>query len=254
MLRTVVGLGTWGIPHANVMDTKRTLVGLKRKQKHSASRQREPLAIKAHFQTRTGGGWCHFSHPDVWRLVAPAPGPTSLSPARPAVRGTGHPQTPARWLGTKLPLRVVTQTRNPHSRSISSEEIQNFFNAFHRWRTLRAARAAAATGTGLQPPVVHRCGGWQVETPALVPNSNGPGGKKNMEKPAPHPGEQAQRLCAMGKSNRAGLLFYFFASWFLLTTLTFGVRSFLAAAGARRDPCPRRSREGPALLPAHPQD
>lgn len=45
-------------------------------------------------------------------------------------------------------------------------------------------------------------------------------GKKEHGKLAPHPGEQAQRLCAMGKSNRAGLLFYFFASWFLLTMLT----------------------------------
>lgn len=46
-------------------------------------------------------------------------------------------------------------------------------------------------------------------------------GKKH-GKPAPQPGGQAQRLCGMGKSNRAGLLFYFFASRFLLTTLTFG--------------------------------
>lgn len=150
--------------------------------------------------TPSGGDCCGCSHPHVRCLV----GPVSLSPARPVVRGMGHPQMPARRLGTKLPLRVIIQMRNLHSWKKPKTSSTLFTGGEHH----------EGLGPRQGPLVAAPCRAARTPTDER--------GKKEHGKPSPHPGEQAQRPCAMGKSNRAGLLFYFFASWFLLTTPTSG--------------------------------
>ena len=69
MLRTVVCSGTWGIPHANVMDVKQTLVGPEREQKHSAARHRAPVAIKAHSYRR----FCYWCKPEASAVASAIP-------------------------------------------------------------------------------------------------------------------------------------------------------------------------------------
>lgn len=56
---------------------------------------------------------------------------------------------------------------------------------------------------------VHRCGQWQVGTPTLIPNSYGPGGKKDMEN-GPHTQESRHSACAPWE--KATELVYYFIS------------------------------------------
>lgn len=188
---------------------------------------------------------CGFSHPNVRRLV----GPVSLSPARPAVRSMGHPQKPARWLGTKLPLRVVIQTRNLHSRSTFLDKTQDFFNVFHWWRTPPVARAMAGTAGGCAVP--------------CIANSYGPRGEKRTWKTVPTPGRAGTAPVRHGKEQQSWFIILFLCITVSINNADLRVRSFLAAVGALRDPCPcaagkrrlrsgRRAKSGssPGLMPA----
>lgn len=172
-----------------------------------------------------------------------------LSPARPAVRSMGHPQMPARWLGTKLPLRVVIQTRNLHSRSTFLDKTQDFFNVFHWWRTPPVTRAMAGTAGGCAVP--------------CIANSYGPRGEKRTWKTVPTPGRAGTAPVRHGKEQQSWFIILFLCITVSINNADLRVRSFLAAVGALRDPCPcaagkrrlrsgRRAKSGssPGLMPA----
>lgn len=183
-----------------------------------------------------------FGHPNVWCLVDPAQGSTSLSPARPTARGTGHPQRQlAQSCCCGLSFRQEICT------------VKVFFQKKPRIPSTLFVSGEHCSGDE------HWLGAGVMSL--LVPNSYRPRWRKEHGKASPHPGVQAQPSVPWEKPQS------WFIILFLCTTVSINkadlwVRNFLAVAGAPQNPCPRTpgqpgrawSAPGAARTAAHLQD